>query len=89
MFGVYMRLFCVCAVLCLEEALRRADHSSKESYRLWIDQETEKEASAYKGCKAIKKAFFRQRIGSVAEKLQTSTLQGDLRRDDRVMMTCN
>jgi hypothetical protein len=29
-----MRLFGVCAVLCLGTALRRADHSSKESYRL-------------------------------------------------------
>jgi hypothetical protein len=29
--------FCVCVVLCLGiEALRRADHPSKESYRLWI-----------------------------------------------------
>jgi hypothetical protein len=26
--------FCVCVVLCLGEALRRASHSSKESYRL-------------------------------------------------------
>jgi hypothetical protein len=35
MFGVCMRLFCVCAVLCLGRGLARADHSSKESYRLW------------------------------------------------------
>jgi hypothetical protein len=26
--------FCVCVVLCL--GLRRADHPSKESYRLWM-----------------------------------------------------
>jgi hypothetical protein len=26
--------FCICVVLCLA-ALRRAKHSSKESYRLW------------------------------------------------------
>jgi hypothetical protein len=30
-----MRLFCVCVVLCI--ALRRADHSSKESCRLYVD----------------------------------------------------
>jgi hypothetical protein len=29
MFGVCMRLLCACVVLCA------ADHSSKESYRLW------------------------------------------------------
>jgi hypothetical protein len=35
------------------EALRWADHSFKESCRLWVDQETEKEARAHKGCRAI------------------------------------
>jgi hypothetical protein len=44
-------LFCVCALLCYVEALRRADHSSKESYRLWINHETEKAARAHKGCR--------------------------------------
>jgi hypothetical protein len=35
------------------EALRRADHLSKESYRLQIDQETVKAARAHKGCRDI------------------------------------
>jgi hypothetical protein len=35
MFGLCMRLFCVCVVLCVGRALQRADHSPKESYRLW------------------------------------------------------
>jgi hypothetical protein len=43
-----MRLYCVRVVLCLgREALRRADHSSKESYRLCKkDYETEEDARA-------------------------------------------
>jgi hypothetical protein len=32
---VCLRLFCVCVVLCIA-ALRRADHSSKESYQMSI-----------------------------------------------------
>jgi hypothetical protein len=37
------------------EALRWADHSFKESCWLWTkDQETEKEARAHKGCRAIR-----------------------------------
>jgi hypothetical protein len=35
MVGVCMRLFCVCVVLCLVEALLGADRSSKESHRVW------------------------------------------------------
>jgi hypothetical protein len=35
------------------ESLRRADHLSKESYRLWIDQETENAVRAHKGCRAF------------------------------------
>jgi hypothetical protein len=35
MLGVCMRLFCVCAVLCIGIGLATGDHSSKESYRLW------------------------------------------------------
>jgi hypothetical protein len=31
---VCVRLFCVCVVLCKVAALRRADPSSKKSYRL-------------------------------------------------------
>jgi hypothetical protein len=43
---VCVRLFCVCVDLCVE-ALRRADHSSKESYRLCKkDYETKVEARA-------------------------------------------
>jgi hypothetical protein len=37
MFSVCVRLFCICVVLYLGRGLRRADHSSKESYRLCID----------------------------------------------------
>jgi hypothetical protein len=39
---------CVCAVLCVQvAALQRADHSSKESYRLYKnDYGTEEEARA-------------------------------------------
>jgi hypothetical protein len=52
---------CVHSVFVLSyawvEALRRTDHSSKESYRLWIDQETEKAASAHKACTAIKNIY--------------------------------
>jgi hypothetical protein len=33
--------------------LRRAEHSSKESYRLCIDEGTEKAVKAHKGCRAI------------------------------------
>jgi hypothetical protein len=29
-----MRLFCICVVLCVGSALRRADHSSKDSDHL-------------------------------------------------------
>jgi hypothetical protein len=40
-----VRLFCVCAVLCVQvAALRRADTLSKESYRLCTNQETGKVA---------------------------------------------
>jgi hypothetical protein len=35
MFGVCMHLFCVRVVLCIGRGLRRADHSSKKSLRLW------------------------------------------------------
>jgi hypothetical protein len=46
--GVCLRLFCVCVVLCVQvAALRRADHSFKEPYRLCKkDYETEEEARA-------------------------------------------
>jgi hypothetical protein len=52
---VCVRLFYVCAVLCEVAALRRADHSSKESYRLRKnDYGTEVEAQGpTKGCRAI------------------------------------
>jgi hypothetical protein len=41
MFDVYV-CFSVFVLSCVKvEALRWADHSSKKSYRLWIDQETE------------------------------------------------
>jgi hypothetical protein len=43
-----VHLFCV-----LVAALRWANSPSKESYRLCIDQETEKAAKVHKGCKAI------------------------------------
>jgi hypothetical protein len=36
MFGVCMRLFCVCVVLCVGSGLATAGASSKESYRLYI-----------------------------------------------------
>jgi hypothetical protein len=39
------------------EALRLADHSSKESCRLWIDQESEKAARAHKGCRVIQEEY--------------------------------
>jgi hypothetical protein len=35
------------------EALRRADPSYKEFYRLFIDEETEKAAKVHEGCRAI------------------------------------
>jgi hypothetical protein len=46
--NVCVRLFCVCAVLCVQVAtLRRADPPSKESYRQYKkDQRTEKAAKA-------------------------------------------
>jgi hypothetical protein len=34
-------------------ALGRADPLSKESYRLCVDEETEKSAKVYKGCRAM------------------------------------
>jgi hypothetical protein len=44
---VCVHLFCVCVVLCVGSGLARADHSPKESYRLWKkDYETEEEARA-------------------------------------------
>jgi hypothetical protein len=46
---VCVRLFCVCAVLCAVAALRQADHTSKESYRVCIDYETEKAAKVQQG----------------------------------------
>jgi hypothetical protein len=48
--GVYSMfvLFCV-----LVEALRLADPPSKESYRLCMDEETEKAAKVHKGHTAI------------------------------------
>jgi hypothetical protein len=45
---VSVRLFYVCAVLCVGTTLRRADPPSKESYRLCKDQETEKAAKVQK-----------------------------------------
>jgi hypothetical protein len=47
-FILSLCLFCVQVA-----ALRRADPRSKESYRLCIDQETEKAAKVHKGCRAI------------------------------------
>jgi hypothetical protein len=45
-----VRLFCVCVVLCVGSGLRRADHSSKESYRLCKNvYETDEEAWAQPG----------------------------------------
>jgi hypothetical protein len=32
---VCVHLFCVCVALCLGSGLATADHSPKESYRLW------------------------------------------------------
>jgi hypothetical protein len=47
-------VYSVCAALCVQvAALRRADPPSKESYRLYIDQETEIAAKAHKGWRAI------------------------------------
>jgi hypothetical protein len=44
---ICVRLFCVCVVLCVLAALRRADPPSKESYRLCNkDYETEEEVRA-------------------------------------------
>jgi hypothetical protein len=37
---------------------RRADHSSKESYRLWIDHETEKRVVPTRGVQQIKKLNY-------------------------------
>jgi hypothetical protein len=54
-------LGCICvysvSVLSCDyvEALRRADHSSKESYRLWIDKDTEKSPGPTRAVKPIKK----------------------------------
>jgi hypothetical protein len=41
---VCLRLFCVCVVLCVGSGLATGWFPVKESYRLCIDQETEKEA---------------------------------------------
>jgi hypothetical protein len=44
---VCVRLFCVCVVLRVGKGLRRADHSSKVSYRLCRkDYEADEEARA-------------------------------------------
>jgi hypothetical protein len=58
-------LVCVCvySVFVLSsvyvEALRQADHSSKESYRLKNDHETEKQMSWPKGAvKPVKKVIY-------------------------------
>jgi hypothetical protein len=41
------------SILCMYIwGLRLADHSSKQSYRLWVDQETEKESRAREDCRA-------------------------------------
>jgi hypothetical protein len=51
---VCVRLFGVCVVLCVGTAWRLVDHSSKESYRLCMDQETEKKAKIQKkDCRVI------------------------------------
>jgi hypothetical protein len=46
--GMYVCVCVYCAVLCVSSALRRAVHSSKESYRLCkkTDYDTEEEARA-------------------------------------------
>jgi hypothetical protein len=47
-------VYSVFVLLCvLVAALRRADTLSKESYRLCIDQRTEKAAKVHRGCRAI------------------------------------
>jgi hypothetical protein len=48
-----MDLFCVCVVLCIGSGLRRAYHSSKESYRMCKKMITElkKRPEPCKGCK--------------------------------------
>jgi hypothetical protein len=53
MFGVYMCFSVFVLSYVYVDALQRVDNSSKDSYRLWIDQETEKAAKAHKGCRAI------------------------------------
>jgi hypothetical protein len=61
-------LVCVCvySVFVLScvyvEALRRADHSSKESYRLYNDHETENQRPGPKGAVgSVKKNIYLQR----------------------------
>jgi ABC-type Fe3+ transport system permease subunit len=44
-------LFCVCVVLCVGSGLATGP-PSKESYRLCIDEETERTAKAHKGFRA-------------------------------------
>jgi hypothetical protein len=52
---VYVRLFCVCAVLCVQvTSLRRADPPPKGSYRMCIRLRNWKSAQdPTKGCRAI------------------------------------
>jgi hypothetical protein len=46
---IYVRFFCVCAVLCVHvAALRRGDTPSKEFYRLCKNQENEKRPMPFK-----------------------------------------
>jgi hypothetical protein len=58
-FESYSRHGCLCVFIlfvlfCVYvEALWRADPPSKESYRLCVDQETEKAAKVHKGYRAI------------------------------------
>jgi hypothetical protein len=64
--GVYMG-FSVFVLSCVQvEALRRANHSSKESYRPKIDQEPEIAARAHKGCRAIEKKNYKN-YNSIAD----------------------
>jgi hypothetical protein len=49
--NVRVRLFYACVVLCVGSG--QADPPSEESYRLYIDQETEKAAYVHKDCRTI------------------------------------
>jgi hypothetical protein len=51
---VYVRLFCVCVVLCVGRRLAMTDPPSKDSYRLCIGSRNRKSCSGpTKGCRAI------------------------------------